>query len=404
MDESGFRIGVGRGYTVITLLAKGPVRVTDPGVRDLISDVESISGGGATIPPMLIVPGFYILNKWVQENDLDDDILLATTSSGYSDDVKAYEWIQHFEKHSRKTQVGGWRLLIMDNYGSHLTYEFIEYCNHKNIIWFGLPPHSTYVTQPLDVGIFQPMKHYHSDVIDDAVRLGSDNFNKQDFFAAFTDMRAKAFTRSNILSAFEHTGLIPYSPKMVLDKISGWQPPSKEPTPDPFGSSPSFQGTPHGPKQLFRRGRELQRGLEDFYLPEDRRKKMDQYLKGSLEAANSLALAERDIAATQNHHKQRSKREALDGSLAQKGGVITVGDVRGKIKAWRLEKVAKHNRAKERQERIDANARNKWNKQCAKGFKLIGKKADQWINTWIELLDIEYEDGATFEEVIELFN
>ena len=81
-----------------------------------------------------------------------------------------------------------------------------------------------------------------------------------------------------------------------------------------------------------------------------------------------------------------------------------MGDARGKIKAWRIEKVAKHNRAKERQERIDANARNKWNKQCAKGFKLIGKKADQWINTWIELLDIEYEDGATFEEVIELFN
>ena len=91
MDESDFRIGVGRGHTVITLLAKGPVRVTDPGVRDLISDVESISGGGVTIPPMLIVPGGYILNKWVQENDLDDDILLATTSSGYSDDVKAYE-------------------------------------------------------------------------------------------------------------------------------------------------------------------------------------------------------------------------------------------------------------------------------------------------------------------------
>ena len=62
MDELGFRIGVGRGHTVITLLAKGPVRVTDPGVRDLISDVESISGRGATIPPMLIVPGVYILN------------------------------------------------------------------------------------------------------------------------------------------------------------------------------------------------------------------------------------------------------------------------------------------------------------------------------------------------------
>ena len=54
--------------------------------------------------------------------------------------------------------------------------------------------------------------------------------------------------------------------------------------------------------------------------------------------------------------------------------------------------------------RIDANAQNKWNKQCAQGFKLIGKKADQWTNTWIELLEIEYEDEATFKELIEFFN
>lgn len=74
---------------------------------------------------------------------------------------------------------------------------------------------------------------------------------------------------------------------------------------------------------------------------------MDQYLKGSLEAANSLALTERDIAVILKHQKQCSKREALDESLDQKGGVITVDDARGKIKAWSIEKVAKLGRAKE---------------------------------------------------------
>jgi len=52
-------------HLVITLIKKG--RAIDPGVRDLVSDVEVISaGGGGEILPMLIIPGVNILNKWVQ--------------------------------------------------------------------------------------------------------------------------------------------------------------------------------------------------------------------------------------------------------------------------------------------------------------------------------------------------
>ncbi len=76
MDESGFCIGVERGHLVITLIKREPLRAIDPGVRDLVSDVKAISAGREKIPPMLIIPGINILNKWVQENDLNDDCLL----------------------------------------------------------------------------------------------------------------------------------------------------------------------------------------------------------------------------------------------------------------------------------------------------------------------------------------
>jgi len=54
-NESGFRIGVERGHLVITLIKKRPLRAIDPGVGDLVSDVEAISAGGGKIPPMLII-------------------------------------------------------------------------------------------------------------------------------------------------------------------------------------------------------------------------------------------------------------------------------------------------------------------------------------------------------------
>ena len=48
-----------------------------------------MSGGGKTIPPMLILCGILILEKWAEENDLDEDILLATSPTGYSNDEVA---------------------------------------------------------------------------------------------------------------------------------------------------------------------------------------------------------------------------------------------------------------------------------------------------------------------------
>lgn len=406
MDESGFRIGVGRGHTVITLIPKGALRIVDPGVRDLISDVEAISAGGCSIPPMLIVPGVNILNKWVEENDLADDIVLATTDTGYSDDIKAFEWLKHFDVHSQKSQKGGFRMLIMDNYGSHLTYEFLQYADLHNIIIFTLPPHSTHVTQPLDVGIFQPMKHYHSEVIDEVIRLGAVNFNKQDFFASFMSLRAKAFTESNILSAWKHTGFFPFAPKIVMEKIRLTQPvsPSRSPQRDPFASSSPVIGTPHGASEVIKAGKDLQDHLDDQEIPEETREDFNRFIKGSIEAAHSLALAERDIQATHDHSKLKAKRDKLAGSVAQKGGVITVSQARGRIRAFVEEERVKEKRKEERIKKVDVNAREKWNKACAKGFKLTGKKAQEWINNWAELLEQEYLDGATSEEFIGLLS
>ena len=179
---------------------------------------------------MLILSGALILEKWVQENDLDGDILLSTGPTGYSNDELAFKWLQHFKRHSRKTQIGVY------GYGSHLTNEFYEYAQKHKIELFALLPHSTHLTQPLDVGCFQPYKHYHSEAIDATMRTGIPKFSKLDFLASLITMRAKAFKKSTILSAFRKTGLIPYISEIVLQKVSpanSQTPPSQPITPPP---------------------------------------------------------------------------------------------------------------------------------------------------------------------------
>ena len=83
-------------------------------------------------------------------------------------------------------------MLIMDGYGSHMTYEFFTYAKRNQIELFRLPPHSTHLTQPLDVGCFQPFKHYHSEGIDDGTtRRG--RFRQTRLFVHFS-----AHAKSNI--------------------------------------------------------------------------------------------------------------------------------------------------------------------------------------------------------------
>ena len=66
--------------------AEKQLLVSDPDNRKFLTACEGISGRGVEIPPMLILSGALTLEKWVQENNLDGDILLSTSPTGYSND------------------------------------------------------------------------------------------------------------------------------------------------------------------------------------------------------------------------------------------------------------------------------------------------------------------------------
>lgn len=66
---------------------------------------------------------------------------------------------------------------------------------------------------------FQPLKHYHVEAIDAAVRSGDAEFSKVEFLARITTIRKQAFKKNTILSSFRKTGLIPYNPSVGLNKL-----------------------------------------------------------------------------------------------------------------------------------------------------------------------------------------
>ena len=52
-------------------------------------------------------------------------------------------------------------MLLMNNYLSYLTWQFIEYTLTRKIVLVALTPYLTYRLKPLDIGYFGPLFHYY---------------------------------------------------------------------------------------------------------------------------------------------------------------------------------------------------------------------------------------------------
>jgi len=70
--------------------------------------------------------------------------------------------------------------------------------------------------QPLDVGVFQPYKHWHDKAIQDALAGFSLEYNIQSFLHDLPTIQANIFKKGTIRHAFKKSGMWPISAKKCL--------------------------------------------------------------------------------------------------------------------------------------------------------------------------------------------
>lgn len=120
--------------------------------------IKCINDVGKDISPMLILTSTQQLALWFN-NNLDDNIAVTTTKTRFTNDWILLQWVKHFKKFSVAYLKDMWHLLLMDGYRSHHIYKFLKFCADYRIKPVGIPPHTTHLLQPLDVYIFQSLKH-----------------------------------------------------------------------------------------------------------------------------------------------------------------------------------------------------------------------------------------------------
>lgn len=83
MDMTRFCIGYDRAHWVINIDLDKLLLLTHPVNQNYITSIINISGKRKTIPPVLILYKIYIPEKWAEENNLNDNILLTTNPIRY---------------------------------------------------------------------------------------------------------------------------------------------------------------------------------------------------------------------------------------------------------------------------------------------------------------------------------
>ena len=82
-----------------------------------------------------------------------------------------------------------------------------------------MPPHSSHLLQPLDIGCFSVLKQAYSQLVETKMCLGINHIDKFDFLEAYTYAQIEAYKSNTIKNSFTAAGLVLYNPDCVISKL-----------------------------------------------------------------------------------------------------------------------------------------------------------------------------------------
>jgi hypothetical protein len=229
MDEKGCMLGIlTRSKRVFSrrLFEEGKIKAhIQDGNREWITLLACICADGSALRPALIYQSDSgsIQDTWLQALRPEDQVYISSSPSGWTNNDIGLSWLKQVFDRSTKEKAGrSYRLLILDGHGSHLTMDFIEYCDRNRILLAVYPPHSTHTLQPLDVVMFKPFSTAYSNQVAAFMERcqGLTSMSKRDFYPMFMAAWETSFKKETILKAFEATGLSPLNPEVILKRFN----------------------------------------------------------------------------------------------------------------------------------------------------------------------------------------
>ena len=216
IDETGLPISPKPLKMVSRTGSKHPCCI-DSGSKSQITVVGCVSAAGYCIPPMIIYSRKSALISPEMVQGEIPGTAYGFSSKGWMDQDLFGHWFNHFLKYAPPTRP---LFVLLDGHSSHFCPSTIRQAAEHQVVLFTLPPNMTHLTQPLDKGIFGPLKIEWKKVCHDYI---VENPGKVVTVYCFSSLFAKAWTKSmtmkNIIASFRTTGIFPMDRNKVLSLV-----------------------------------------------------------------------------------------------------------------------------------------------------------------------------------------
>ena len=323
-DETGFMMGMHNASAVVTASERRlKPKSLQQGNREWVTSVVCVSAAGWAIPPFIIFQGKHHLSAWYKEDSLPRDWLIGVSKNGWTTNELGMKWLEHFNRHTKERTIRAYRLLILDGHESHDSLEFQQYCKEAKIITLCMPPHSSHLLQPLDVGCFLPLKKAYGRQAEEMIRNGINHMTKIEFLPAFQQAYSKTITKDNILGGFRGAGLVPHDPEVVISKLDIKL---RTPTPPAIEDLPWLSQTPSNTLELGSQStlvkQRIQRHIDSS--PSSMVVAFEKLAKGAAIIAQKLVLAQKRVSELEAANEAATRRRSYKRKRVQRDGALIV--------------------------------------------------------------------------------
>ena len=170
----------------------------------------------------VVVPPYFVFKGKRDSPELTNGCLpgraCSMSDSGWSNSVISRDYLeQHFIKNV--PNVGNEPAMILyDGHKSHVCAPVVEWARQKNIVLYVLPPHSSNILQPLDIGMFGPLKRAYNTQVSQYLRKNVGQVvSRYSTCQLISKVYLTSMTPANAVSAFRKAGTYTLNPGVIQD-------------------------------------------------------------------------------------------------------------------------------------------------------------------------------------------
>lgn len=165
-DETGFCTSVACQKVLARRGAREVQETSGGSGREYHTVLEAGAADGTRLPPFILYKGCNLYLRWTGGGPAG--AVYGCSDSGWMEAGNFYSWFEKlFVPAVAHLLATGPVILFVDGHHSHLTLQLVQYAKSKGVHLFCLPPHVKHIMQPLDVGVFGPVKKVWKTILKD---------------------------------------------------------------------------------------------------------------------------------------------------------------------------------------------------------------------------------------------